>query len=502
MTRLDVLLINPGGRRKAYQSLGADLAAVEPPIWAGQIAEFVRRRGYSAAILDADAEELGPGETAERAAELRPLLTAVVVYGHNPSASTQVMPAAGEICRAIREAAVPTRVLLLGGHVAALPERTVRDEEADFVCGGEGPCTVCELVEALRAGGRAGDLEKVRDLWYRDEDGTIRNTPPAPLVQDLDREMPGVAWDLLPMDRYRAHNWHCFDGLEREPYGALYTTLGCPFRCTFCCIQAPFRSGERALGLREGVNSYRRWSPAAVLRQLEVLVTKYGVRNVKFADEIFLLKTDHVEAICDGIIDRGWDLNIWAYARVDTLYDDLLEKLKKAGVNWLALGIESGNARVRKDVKKAFTPEKLERGLAKLRRHGIAVCGNYIFGLPEDDEESMRDTLDLALEIKAEWGNFYCAMAYPGSELYRRAMAEGWPLPESWSGYSQLSVDTTPLPTRYLSPAEVLKFRDHAFQVYYSDEGYLEVIRRRYGEKTVAHIREMAHRKLERALYR
>ena len=79
--------------------------------------------------------------------------------------------------------------------------------------------------------------------------------------KDLDREMPGVAWDLLPMTRYRAHNWHCFGDLEREPYAAIYTTLGCPYRCSFCCIQAPFKAGEQMMGLRAEANSYRFWSP-------------------------------------------------------------------------------------------------------------------------------------------------------------------------------------------------------------------------------------------------
>jgi len=500
MRRLDVLLINPGGRKRAYQALGSHLAAIEPPIWAGQIATFLRRRGLGVAVLDANAEELDARQVTEKVAELKPLLTAVVVYGHNPSASTQVMPAAGEICSEIKEAGLPTYTLLVGGHVAALPERTLREEAADFVCGGEGPYTVYELARELKAGVPVHSL-RARDLWYRGERGEICRNPPAPLVENLDEEMPQVAWDLLPMEKYRAHNWHCFGGIERRPYAALYTTLGCPFHCTFCCIQAPFRSGERALGLPPNRNSYRLWSPRSVLNQLEVLVEKYGVQNIKFADELFLLKRDHVEAICDGIIERGYNLNIWAYARVDTLSEELLRKFKRAGVNWLALGIESGSARVRKDVRKAFPLQKLQKGLELLRRYEIAICGNYMFGLPEDDHQSMQETLDLALEVNAEWANFYCAMAYPGSALYQQALSAGWPLPSSWSGYAQLAVDTFPLPTKYLSPEEVLRFRDYAFQAYYSSPRYLDMIERKYGKETVDHIKAMTSVKLKRRLY-
>ena len=127
-------------------------------------------------------------------------------------------------------------------------------------------------------------------------------------MTDLDAEMPGVAWDLLPMERYRAHNWHCFGEHAREPYAALYTTLGCPYHCTFCCIQAPFKSGEAAAGYQSSVNSYRFWSPASVRRRSSRRWSSgYGVRHVKIADEMFVLNTRHVTAICDLIIERGFD---------------------------------------------------------------------------------------------------------------------------------------------------------------------------------------------------
>jgi hypothetical protein len=89
-------------------------------------------------------------------------------------------------------------------------------------------------------------------------------------------------------------------------------------------------------------------------------------------------------------------------------------------------------------------------------------------------------------------------MAYPGSPLYDTAIKEGWPLPEAWSGYSQHAVDALPLPTRYLSAAEVLRFRDHAFQVYFNSPKYLDAITQKFGPETAQHIREMAGHKLAR----
>ena len=494
--QLDLVLVNPASGRRIYQKLADTLTAVEPPVWAGLMATFVRRRGFTVSILDVNAENLTPAEAADQLEEMNPHLIAIVVYGHQPSASTQMMPGASAVCDAIKARNPQRRVLLVGGHVAALPARTLREESADFVSGGEGLYTMVELLGALQAGAD-DDIAKVRGLWYRDGDA-IRSTPPAPLVTDVENDAPMLAWDLLPMEKYRAHNWHCFGDLNRAPYASIYTTLGCPYHCSFCCIQAPFKSGEKLLGMKETTNSYRFWKPELVADQIDLLVEKYGVRNIKFADEMFVLNPRHVLGICDRLIERGHDLNIWAYARVDTVKEGMLEKLKKAGFNWLAFGIESGSDRVRDGVDKSFSQDDIFKTLERVRAEGINVAANSIFGLPDDDAESMKATLDLALDVNAEWANFYCTMAYPGSPLYEQASRDGWTLPSTWSGYSQHAVDSTPLPTRHLPAREVLRFRDAAFDTYFTGTRFLEMITRKFGVETADHIREMASYRLER----
>jgi len=494
---LDLVLINPASRSQVYQSLGRNLTAVENPVWAGLMATYCQTHGLSVDLIDAEAEELSAEAVAERVHYLAPTLAAVVVYGHQPSASTQVMTAAGQVCSAIKQHAAEQPILLAGGHVAALPEQTLRAEDADFVAAGEGLHTLVALVAALQT--PVPDFAQVPGLWYR-RNGQARHGTDKPLVADLDRLLSGPAWDLLPMDRYRAHNWHCLDGRARQPYAALYTTLGCPYHCSFCCIQAPFRSGERAGGLKASANSYRAWSPDAVIAQIDLLVHQYGVRNIKIADEMFVLNRRHVLSICDLLIQRGYDLNLWAYARVDTIKDDMVERLKAAGFHWLALGIEAGADRVRADVDKAFSQEDVYRVLGRLRDAGINVIANYIFGLPEDDLDTMQATLDLALALKCEFANFYSAMAYPGSPLYDRAVRQGVPLPRAWTGYAQHARDCLPLPTRHLTASEVLRFRDDAFQRYYTDPGYLQMIQRRFGAKAIADIAHMTAHRLERDL--
>ncbi|HSQ56185.1 MAG TPA: radical SAM protein [Gemmata sp.] len=495
--KLDLVLINPASRPQVYQSLGAKLTAIENPVWAGLMASFCRMRGLSVEIIDAEGEEIGHAAVAERVKALNPVLAAVVVYGHQPSASTQIMTASGAVCSAIKEPTPGQLVLMLGGHVAAMPERTLREEEADFVAAGEGLHTLVGLVEALKS--PVPEFGNVPGLVYWDR-GQVRQNSGKPLVTDLDREMPGIAWDLLPMAKYRAHNWHCLDGSSRQPYASLYTTLGCPYHCSFCCIQAPFKAGEEAAGIKSSVNTYRAWNPDAVIAQIDLLVTKYGVRNIKIADEMFVLKPKHVLGICDRIIDRGYDLNIWAYKRVDTIKDGMLPKLKAAGFNWLAIGIEAGDGRVRADVDKGFGQDDVFRVVTDIRNAGINVIGNYIFGLPEDDLDTMRATLDMAVELNCEFANFYSAMAYPGSPLYSLALRQNLPLPRSWTGYSQHSRDCLPLPTRYIPARDVLRFRDDTFNNYYTAPGYLEMVEKKFGGTTVAEIRQMTAVRLERDL--
>lgn len=491
-TDVDLLLINPGGRKKVYQELSKELVAVEPPLWAGLIAGFIRPRGFSVQILDANAENLSPEEVADKVVQTNPLLAAVVVYGHQPSATTQTMPAAGAICTAIKERFPEIKILMLGGHVAALPERTLREEDADFVCGGEGPYTVLDLLEVLKSG-PPSDYGKVRGLWYW-ENKVPRQNPPAPLVKDLDHEMPGAVWDLLPMEKYRAHNWHCFGGLKREPYASIYTTLGCPYHCTFCCIQAPFKPGEKTLGYKEEVNSYRFWSPAAVVGQIDKLVNQYGVRNIKFEDEMFVLNEKHVLGVCDLLIERGYDLNIWAYARIDTVKEHLLDKMRRAGIRWLGFGIESASEHVRDIAAKSFGLNDIRKTLEKVRTAGINFGANFIFGLPEDTLETMQETLDMAIDLDPDWANFYSAMAYPGSKLYALALKEKIPLPESWIGYSQHAYETLPLPTKYVSAGEVLRFRDEAFEKFFRHPTYLAHIEKKFGPETLQHVNQMTAR--------
>jgi len=213
---------------------------------------------------------------------------------------------------------------------------------------------------------------------------------------------------------------------------------------------------------------------------------------------MFVLNERHVLKICDLIIERSLKLNIWAYARINTVNERLLKRLKEAGFTWLAYGIESGNDRILKSVTKGITVEKIKQVVKLTQEIGINVIGNYILGLPEDDLNSMRETLDLAMELNCEFMNLYCATAYPGSPLYDQAVTEGWRLPDTWAGYSPYSFEHLPLPTKYLTSAGVLRFRDEAYVEYYSNQRYQRMIREKFGEEVLGGIVKGLTKRLKR----
>ncbi len=485
---LSVTLIHPGAAKEIYGAL-AEHSAAEPPLWCRLIGGYLKEHGHRINIVDAEAEWLSADDVADRILKSIPRLVVLVVYGHQPSASTQQMVGARKTIEAIRNILPNQKIVLVGNHCSALPVKTLIEEQVDYVCDGEGPVTIDGLLSDQ-------PLATIPGLVWRDGD-VIRQNTPAPLL-DLDKDLHGQVWDLLPMKSYRAHHWQVFDGSPRQPYAAIYTSLGCSFKCSFCMIN-----------VFQHTNRYRMRSPKAVAAEMLHLVDVYGVTTFKVIDEMFVLNRQHVLQICNHLIDMklGDKLNIWAYARIDTLKDQqLLWTMRRAGFRWLGIGIESASKHVRDGVEKGrFGNEQILEAVNRVKAEGIHPGCNYIFGLPDDTLESMQETLDLAIEINAPYANLYSAMAYPGSPLHTTAKEKGWLLPEDtdagWLGYSQHSYQTLPLPTETLTAAEVLAFRDEAFLKYHQRPEYLDMLRTTFGEGAVTSMQQiLAHGKPKRKL--
>jgi anaerobic magnesium-protoporphyrin IX monomethyl ester cyclase len=481
---IDLLLVNPSSQEQ-FGELGS-FTAIEPPFWAGLIATFIREHGFEVKIVDAETEDWSSGQTAEKIAAENPRLVVIMLQGQAPTtSSTPKMPAASRLLRHLKREAPEIKTMLWGIHPSALPEKTLREEPVDFVCQGEGFYTIMQLLHKLiyhKEYASAG-------LWYI-ENGQVIASPRAPLLNS--ERLPSVAYDLLPMDKYRAHNWLCLDNLDRrQPYGVTYTSLGCPYSCYFCSCHALYRG--------TGHPSIRFRNPEKVVEEIDLLVKKYGERNIKFMDEILNLREDHLTTICDLIIEhkakRNYELNMWAEVSISTMTPRMLERMKRAGINWLAYGIESAVENVRWGISKRFTQERARKVIEMTQEAGIHIEGNFCFGLPKDTIETMQTTLDIAKEYNFEWVNFYCTMAYPGSELYHET-----DIPEDWNEYAQLGYEAVPMGTKYLTPGQVLTFRDRAFNEYFSRPEYLGMIRGKFGDRAVEHIEEMLKHKIRRRL--
>lgn len=484
--REDLLLINVGGSKKrVYQELSKDYSAIEPPFWAALTSGFIKKEGFTTGLIDANAENLTFEETAKEIENHNPDLTAIVVYGQHPSASTQLMTSVGELCKKIKEYNPNRKIILTGLHPSAVPEKTILEEKADFVCEGEGFHTIAGLL-------RGDKLEKIPGLWWK-EDGKAVHTQRAQNIQNLTEELDEVDWNLIPdLGMYKAHNWQCLSDLnQRGNYASLSTSLGCPHRCEFCSISATF-----------GEHRTRFWSPEWTLKQIDYLVNKKGMKNLKIIDEEFTLRRDHFIPIVEGLIERNYGLNIWAYTRVSNIPNkEDLDKLKKAGINWLCPGIESGDEKVRQlNSKQGYDDLDIVEGMKRMQDAGINILGNYVFGINGETSESMKKTFELAKNLNCEFANFYCAVAWPGSVLYQRVIQEKIELPEKWNDYAQHAYGFLPLPTESLSAREILEFRDNSFQEYFTGTKYLNMVERKFGKEAREHIEEMTKIKLKRKL--
>jgi radical SAM superfamily enzyme YgiQ (UPF0313 family) len=500
---LDILFINADSSAAAYQALAKDFAAIEPPTWSLLLAQSCRIKGWGVEILDATAERLTHAETVQRIADAKPRLACFVVYGQNPNSGTTNMIGNTE-CAALLKASHPeTPVCFVGSHTSALPMEVLSLPFVDFVLLNEGVYALHNLLQTdLRTG-----LEKVNGIGHKSNGHPILNAPERVVPQErMDIDMPGYAWDLLPyrqkpLDLYRAHFWHAeFSHEKRTPFSAIYTSLGCKFKCDFCMINIVNRVNNAEGTVSANSPNMRFWSPEFMLGEFEKLAS-LGVQTLRISDEMFFLNKNYYEPLVAGIAERGLDFCMWAYARVDTVRPQYLEAFQKAGINWLALGIEAGSQTVRQEVSKgSFKDVNIREIVKTTRATGMNVISNYIFGFPDDTMETMQQTLDLSLELCTEMANMYPCQALPGSPLYRDAIQNGWALPDSYAGYAFLSYETQPLPTKHVSAADVVRFRDEAWQTYFTHQPYLDLVEKKFGAQERRNVEEMAKIRLRRKL--
>lgn len=487
---MDIVLVNIGGtKKKVYQELSKEFSACEPPFWAALTAGYLRKHGVSVEILDAAGLNLDFQDTINSLRASAPKYIGIVVYSQQANCSSPVMVAVETLSAMIKEQLPEQKLVISGWHPSTLPERSMLDTGADFLAQGEGFRTLCEFLTR-------GEDANIPGLWRRKNAKIIPPASKAENIADLSAELDDVAWDLIPWDKaeYRAFNWMCLgDFSKRNHYVTMYTSLGCPYSCSFCAIHATY-----------GEHRIRYWSAEWVLRQFDTLARRYGVYHVNLVDELFVFNPDHYLPIAEGLLEREYKLNICAFVRVDTVARMPMKELhllKAAGFNWFKIGIESPSRKVLDGVSKGkYTKDDIRAVVQKIHDAGIEMCANFIFGLPGDDYDSMQENFSFAQELNPVFPSFFCAMAVPGSALYEQAIQDKIALPESWLGYAQQGYDFLPLPTEHLTAAQVLEFRDYAFKAYYDNPRFLHMIEKKFGKEAREHIQSMNAIKLKRKL--
>lgn len=503
--QLDVLFVSADSSIQAYQALAETYAAIEPPTWSLLLAESCRGKGFEAAILDCTAERLSITDAVECIREANPRLVVFVVYGQNPNSGTTNMIGNSKLADTLREQYPEYRTCFVGSHVSALPLQVLADHNGiDLVLYNEGVYALHNLLASSLAD---EDILKTHGVGHKLHGRPTLNPPEQVVPQDrMDIDLPGYAWDLLPYDKrpldlYRSHFWHAgFDHGNRTPFAALYTSLGCRFKCDFCMINIVNRTSDAEDTVSAHSPMMRYWSPELMLREFEKL-NQLGVETIRLSDEMFFLDKRHYEPLLNGIIDRGYQNRMWSYSRVDTVRPQHLDLFRRAGVEWFCLGIEAANQVIRKEVSKGtFKEINIREVCHTVRESGINIISNFIFGFPDDDLNSLCQTRDLAMELNTEMTNVYACQALPGSPLYYTAQKNGWTIPNQYEGFAFLAYDCLPLPTKHLSAAEVLQFRDDAWHKIFSNPDYLKLVESKFGPKQRNNVEDLFQIRLKRKL--
>ena len=322
----------------------------------------------------------------------------VIMHTSTPSLANDV-----KCAETIKAQKPDTQIGFIGAHVAVLPEETLKENPIiDFVCRNEFDYT-CQDVAAGKS------YDQITGLSYRQADGTIKHNPERELIHDWDA-MPSV----LPIYARDLDIKKYFIGYLLHPYISFYTGRGCPAKCSFCLWPQTI-----------GGHNYRAKSPEAVGKEMAEAKALFGnsVREYMFDDDTFTIDKPRAIAISEYLkkLKITWSCN----ARANLDYETL-KTLRDNGLRLLLVGFESGNQEILDGIRKGIKLEVARKFMENCRKLGIAVHGTFIIGLPNENVETIEETIRFACEVSPHTIQVSIAAPYPGTELYRQAQENGW----------------------------------------------------------------------------
>jgi len=334
-------------------------------------------------------------------------------------------------------------VVSKGAHYLIKDEEVLsRYQDLDVIIRGECEFTAAELVRQDRP-------EDVLGISYR-KDSRILKTADRQFLDDLDK-LPIPARHLLNNNLYLTPD-------TKEPITLIYTGRGCPHQCVFCAV--PSVSGHK-IKLR---------SPEKIVEEIEDCVKKYNIKTFFFRADTFTWDEEWLIKICKLIINKGLRIRWGTNSRVDTINEDRLKWMKKAGCWIIGFGIESGNQESLDLMKKNAKVEDALTAVSLCRKYDIKTYTLFVIGFPWDDRKTIKDTINFVKVLDGDYMDINIAYPLPGTELFELAKKEGLFNENDIYGYDY---SRPVIRTRHLSTKELIKIRRWAILSFYFRPRYI-----------------------------
>ncbi|MFH2138498.1 MAG: cobalamin-dependent protein [Candidatus Omnitrophota bacterium] len=378
-----------------------------PPLGLAYLAAYIRQEGFDPVIVDLNAAP----HTEE---EIRGLMDKYTPLAVGISFMTNQYTECLRLAELIKECSFVTPVFVGGPHVSALPKETL-EECADIDCAiiGEGELTLLELLKAYSKG--ENDFSKIKGICFSDSAGVFVTTQPRALIEDINT-LPFPAWDLIDVNKYSV-----FSVAQGHTF-ALLSSRGCPNQCIFCDSHTIFGRIFRARSAKN------------IFSEIEFLNKTYGMTQFDFVDDMITLKKDRVLELCSLLKESDVEYKWMANARVNTIDEEMLRVMKQSGCIRIDVGVESGDAQVRKQLKKGITDEQIVAVHTLARKIGIQIGTFTMVGNLGEDINSVKKTAQLLKDIGQDV-MISIACPFPGTELYRIAKEKGYLKITDWSRY-------------------------------------------------------------------
>jgi len=398
---MKILLVSPPTNSAIERIVGM----TGPPLSLAYLASMIRDR-HDVKIVDSIAEKLSFKDLRQKIKHFDPELLCI-------TATTSMMPDAYETAKIAKELNENAKIVIGGPHVTFLPDKTLNEcPYIDYVVRGEGEHTFKELVKTIE---KEKGFENIRGLSFRKNKKTVNN-PPRKLIKNID-EIPTPAYDLLPMEHYKA------DGIK---FGTIVTSRGCPFNCIFCSSSLQF--GKK----------WRGHSADRVIKELSLLRNEYGRKAIEFLDDTFTLVKPRVLEIAKKIKEEKLDISWTASSRVDTFSKEIAEEMHKAGAHTIYFGIESGTQKILDFIGKGITPEQSMISVKNAKKAGLHTFGSFIIGFPQENKKDVKTTLKFSRKIGVDFAQFTIATPYPGTRLWYMALKEKLLTTMDWKRFTTL----------------------------------------------------------------